>query len=101
MNWNSYMYHNRSQNHFSCKKHKKKLKILSSKFTQQIEEIMWINPLFDLSWYLNPLSRYKDSKAFNIAQRLWMDQWPTFFPRNAYYILPGIASITCLKFEIG
>lgn len=26
--------------------------------------------------------------------------WPTFSPRDTYYALPGIASVTCLEFRI-
>lgn len=26
--------------------------------------------------------------------------WPTFSEENAYYALPGIASVTCLEFRI-
>ena len=47
---------------FSCNEHEKKLKILSSKSIQEIEEAMPLKSLFDLSRYLNPLPRYKDSK---------------------------------------
>lgn len=58
------LYHNRQSHHHICKKkYEKKQKILSSKPTQKIEEIMWMKPFFDLSRYFNPLSRYKDSKV--------------------------------------
>lgn len=47
---------------FSRKKHEKKLKILSLKPSQKMEETVPLKLLFVLSRYLNPLLRYKDLK---------------------------------------
>ena len=48
---------------FSCKKNRgEKLKILSSKFTQEIDKSTPLKSLFDLSRYLYRFPRYTDSK---------------------------------------
>ena len=48
---------------FQVKIHDKKLKILSSKSTQNTEEATLLKSLFELSRYLDRLPRYKDSKC--------------------------------------
>ena len=48
---------------FQVKIHDKKLKILSSKSTQNTEEATPLKSLFELSRYLDRLPRYKDSKC--------------------------------------
>ena len=61
---------------FLCeKKNEKKVKILSSKPILQVEEIVPLKSLFELSRYLKRLPRYKDSKfpwCLKLAQKLWM-----------------------------
>lgn len=48
---------------FSCKKNRgEKLKILSSKSTQEIDKSTPLKSLFDLSRYLYRFPRYTDSK---------------------------------------
>lgn len=48
---------------FSCKKNRgEKLKILSSKSTQEIDKSMPFKSLFDLPRYLYRFPRYTDSK---------------------------------------
>ena len=99
---NSRLYSRKRIFDFLVKNMQEKIKILLSKSSQKIEETMPLKSLFVLSRYLNPFPRYNDSKFLRSGYRYyeWVHDLP-FFPRNVYYVFPGIASAACLQFGIG